>query len=191
VARQLRGPLAVRHARQAAKMEPGALQRLRDRTALMACHSGDENRSIAHGLFPLTQTAVRQRATLTRASLKPYARIASLPVPSNASHAFRASILQRSPFCPRTAALIRSIVEASSGSSGCITPAAPNPLCVIKSSNARSSACVTGNSQSSVNAVSKSVLRDGAGELSPVARTWTIRRRRSGHRDPFETLFRL
>jgi hypothetical protein len=31
-------------------MEPGALQRLRDRAALIACHSGDENRSIAcHG----------------------------------------------------------------------------------------------------------------------------------------------
>jgi hypothetical protein len=28
-------------------MEPGALQRLRDRAALIACHSGDENRSIA------------------------------------------------------------------------------------------------------------------------------------------------
>ena len=32
-------------------MEPGALQRLRDRAALIACHPGDENRSIVcHGL---------------------------------------------------------------------------------------------------------------------------------------------
>src|SRR5256885_1202387 len=50
VARQRRRPLAVRRARQAAQMEAGALQRVRDRAALMACHSGDENRSIAgHG----------------------------------------------------------------------------------------------------------------------------------------------
>src|SRR6266852_8894357 len=47
VARQRRRPLAVRLARQAAQMERAALQRLRDRAALMACHSGDENRSIA------------------------------------------------------------------------------------------------------------------------------------------------
>src|SRR5882724_7530599 len=50
VARQRRRPLAVRLARQAAQMESGALQRLRDRAALIACYSGDENRSIAcHG----------------------------------------------------------------------------------------------------------------------------------------------
>jgi hypothetical protein len=50
VARQRRRPLAVRHARQAAQIEPGALQRLRDRAALIACHSGDENRAVArHG----------------------------------------------------------------------------------------------------------------------------------------------
>ena len=47
LARQRRRPLAFRHARQAAQMEPCALQRLRDRAALIACHSGDENRSIA------------------------------------------------------------------------------------------------------------------------------------------------
>src|SRR6185369_11059429 len=48
--RQRRRPLAVRLTRQAAQMEPAALQRLRDRAALIACHSGDENRSIAwHG----------------------------------------------------------------------------------------------------------------------------------------------
>src|SRR5438132_8137936 len=46
VARQRRRVLAIRLARQAAQMEPGAAQRLRDRTALMAGHSGDENRSI-------------------------------------------------------------------------------------------------------------------------------------------------
>jgi hypothetical protein len=28
-------------------MEPGTVQRVRDRAALIACHSGDENRSIA------------------------------------------------------------------------------------------------------------------------------------------------
>src|SRR5260370_15579123 len=50
VARQRRHPPAVGVARQAAQMEPGALQRARDRAALMACYSGDENRSIAgHG----------------------------------------------------------------------------------------------------------------------------------------------
>jgi hypothetical protein len=50
VARQRGRPLAIRHARQAAQVEPGALQRLRDRATLIACHSGDENRSIdCHG----------------------------------------------------------------------------------------------------------------------------------------------
>src|SRR5258707_10496071 len=50
LARQRRGPLAVRLARHAAQTESGALQRLRDRAALIACYSGDENRSIArHG----------------------------------------------------------------------------------------------------------------------------------------------
>src|SRR5438270_124912 len=50
VARQRQRPLAVRLARQAAQIESGALERLRDRAALIACHSGDENRSIAgHG----------------------------------------------------------------------------------------------------------------------------------------------
>src|SRR5439155_4350084 len=42
-ARQRRRPLAVRLARQAAQMKPLTLQRLRDRAALMAGHSGDEN----------------------------------------------------------------------------------------------------------------------------------------------------
>ena len=37
---------AFRLPRQAAQMKPCALQRLRDRAALIACHSGDENRSI-------------------------------------------------------------------------------------------------------------------------------------------------
>src|SRR5579862_5273269 len=37
-----RRPLAARRTRQAAQMEPGALQRLRDRGALFASHSGDE-----------------------------------------------------------------------------------------------------------------------------------------------------
>src|SRR5438477_8259841 len=52
VARQRGRPLAVRLARQAAQMEPGALERLRDRAALIACHSGDENRSIACHMSP-------------------------------------------------------------------------------------------------------------------------------------------
>src|ERR1022692_1711814 len=43
LARQRRRRLAVGLARQAAEMEPGALQPLRDRAALIACHSGDEN----------------------------------------------------------------------------------------------------------------------------------------------------
>jgi hypothetical protein len=38
--------------RQAAQMEPGALQRLRDRAALIACHSADENRSIVCHKYP-------------------------------------------------------------------------------------------------------------------------------------------
>src|SRR5579862_3075305 len=50
LARQRCRPLAARLTRQAAQKEPGALQRPRDRAALIACHSGDENRSIAcHG----------------------------------------------------------------------------------------------------------------------------------------------
>jgi len=50
VTRQCRRLLALRLARQAAQTEPAAPQRLRDRAALMACHSGDENRSIVrHG----------------------------------------------------------------------------------------------------------------------------------------------
>ncbi len=40
---QRRRRLALGLARQAAQMKPFALQRLRDRAALMACHSGDEN----------------------------------------------------------------------------------------------------------------------------------------------------
>src|SRR5213592_3952633 len=47
-ARQRRRTLAVRHTSQAAQTEPVALQCLRDRAALIACHSGDENRSIVH-----------------------------------------------------------------------------------------------------------------------------------------------
>src|ERR1700693_4929388 len=50
VARQRNRPLAIRLARQAAQMEPVALQRLSDRAALISCHSRDENRSSAcHG----------------------------------------------------------------------------------------------------------------------------------------------
>src|SRR6476620_4233609 len=54
VARQRRRPLALRLTRQAAQTEPAALQRLRDRAALIACHSGDENSS-AHS-FVLVST---------------------------------------------------------------------------------------------------------------------------------------
>ena len=46
LARQRRCPLAVRLARQAAQMKSGALKRVGDRTALIACHSGNKNRSI-------------------------------------------------------------------------------------------------------------------------------------------------
>src|SRR4029453_3925252 len=50
VARQRRRLLALRLARQAPQTEPATPQRLRDRAALIACHPGDENRSIArHG----------------------------------------------------------------------------------------------------------------------------------------------
>src|SRR2546429_8499050 len=45
VARQRRRPLALRLAREATQTEPAALQRLCDRAALIACHSGDENSS--------------------------------------------------------------------------------------------------------------------------------------------------
>src|SRR5258706_4274873 len=48
--RERRRPLAVRLARQAAQMEPGVLQRVRDRAVLMSCHSRDVNRSSSrHG----------------------------------------------------------------------------------------------------------------------------------------------
>src|SRR5579862_2305920 len=48
---QRRGPLAFRLACQTAQMESRALQRLRHRSTLLPCHSGDENRSIvSHGL---------------------------------------------------------------------------------------------------------------------------------------------
>jgi hypothetical protein len=50
MARQRRRLLALRLARQAAQAEPAVPQRPRDRAALIACRSGDENRSIArHG----------------------------------------------------------------------------------------------------------------------------------------------
>src|SRR5579871_6176730 len=49
--RQRHGPLAFRLACQTTQMETRAPQRLRHRSALLACHSGDENRSIVcHGL---------------------------------------------------------------------------------------------------------------------------------------------
>src|SRR5947209_8674252 len=63
VARQRRRPLAVRLAREAAQMEPGALQRVRDRAALMACHSGDENRSIAGHRGNLIKSLARNTRT--------------------------------------------------------------------------------------------------------------------------------
>src|SRR5215813_7578555 len=47
VTRQRRGPLAFRLACQATQMETRTPQRLRHRAALLACHSGDENCSIA------------------------------------------------------------------------------------------------------------------------------------------------
>src|SRR6266480_3010300 len=46
LARQRRRLLALRLARHAAQTESAALERLRDRAALMACHARDENRSI-------------------------------------------------------------------------------------------------------------------------------------------------
>src|SRR6266404_6700188 len=48
VARQRRRPLALRLACEATQTEPAALQCLRDRATLIACYSGDENRSIVH-----------------------------------------------------------------------------------------------------------------------------------------------
>src|SRR5438046_9667177 len=52
VARQRRRTLAVQPTSQPAQLEPGALQRLSDRAALIACHSGDENRAIdRHAVF--------------------------------------------------------------------------------------------------------------------------------------------
>ena len=50
LARERRCRPAVRLARQTAQIEPGARERPRNRATLLACHSGDENRSIAcHG----------------------------------------------------------------------------------------------------------------------------------------------
>src|SRR5258707_11029397 len=74
LARKRRRPLAVRLARQAAQMEPGALQRVRDRAALMACHSGDENRTFAghgwHLIKSLARNTCRSAAVLTIAVLR-------------------------------------------------------------------------------------------------------------------------
>src|SRR5882672_5854644 len=72
--RQRRRPLAVRHARQAAQMEPGALQRPRDRAALIARDSGDENRAIArHGsnLIESWRNSYAARAFLGVESARP------------------------------------------------------------------------------------------------------------------------
>src|SRR5438445_8949389 len=55
VARQRRRPLALRLAREATQTEIAALQCLRDRAALIACHSGDENGS-AHSFFLLNSS---------------------------------------------------------------------------------------------------------------------------------------
>src|SRR3989441_6965163 len=73
IARQRRRLLALGLARQAAQMEPAALQGPRDRAALMACHSGDENRSIVRhtetslnrGVRPMTTRAVLRSPTPT------------------------------------------------------------------------------------------------------------------------------
>src|SRR5260221_3971017 len=62
VARQRRRPLALRLARQAAQTEPAALRRLRDRAALIACYSGDENRSIVrHDVYSFTRRTIFPR----------------------------------------------------------------------------------------------------------------------------------
>src|SRR5260221_161604 len=59
---QRRRPLALRLARQAAQTEPAALQRLRDRAALIACYSGDENRSIVrHDVYSFTRRTIFPR----------------------------------------------------------------------------------------------------------------------------------
>src|SRR6202008_1678685 len=59
VARQRCRPLALRLARQAAQTEPAALQRLSDRAALIACSSGNENRSIVrHGFYSFTRRTI-------------------------------------------------------------------------------------------------------------------------------------
>ena len=55
LARQCHGPIALRLARQAAQIKPGAVQRLRHRPALLACHSGYENRSIVCHRSPYLQ----------------------------------------------------------------------------------------------------------------------------------------
>src|SRR5258707_8607349 len=50
--RQRRCRLTSGLARQPAQIKPGALERPRNRAALIACHPGDENRSIACHVFP-------------------------------------------------------------------------------------------------------------------------------------------
>src|SRR4029077_12205512 len=58
-ARQRRRALAFGLARQPAQTEPAVLQRLRDRAALIACHSGDENSSIVrHDVYSLTRRTI-------------------------------------------------------------------------------------------------------------------------------------
>src|SRR5260221_8300353 len=68
LARQPRRPLALRLARHAAQTEPAALERPRDRAALMARHARDENRAIvrAHGCTHEAKPRSRRSDSMTQ-----------------------------------------------------------------------------------------------------------------------------
>src|SRR2546430_10038381 len=69
LARQRRRPLALRLARHAAQTESAALERPRDRAALMAGHAGNENRAIgrrAHGCTHEAKPRSRRSDSMTQ-----------------------------------------------------------------------------------------------------------------------------
>src|SRR5258705_4987880 len=66
LARQRRRRLALRLARHAAQTESAALERPRDRAALMAGHARDQNRSIVHGCTHEAKPRSRRSDSMTQ-----------------------------------------------------------------------------------------------------------------------------
>src|SRR5882672_7423786 len=109
VARQRRRRLALRLARHAAQTEPAALERPRDRAALMAGHARDENRAIgrrAHGCTHEAKPRSRRSDSMTQKvvlAVKTSAA-ASTPVYFSITGAAAASVhASRYPFTPAQA----------------------------------------------------------------------------------------